>query len=260
MAQIHPTAQISPDARLAEDVTIGPYAIIDGPAVIGPGCEIGAQVWIHGEVSMGAMNKVGYGSILGADPQDLAFEPATTTGVVLGEKNVLREYVTIHRATEQERSTTIGDGNFLMTGVHLGHDVVMGDRNTLANNALLAGFVEMGNSVVVGGGSAFHQFIRIGDFAMVGGLAGPSKDVPPYCVVGQTNRLAGLNAIGLRRGGIVPEERREIKSAYAILFQGGLALNTAVDKADSREWGSAAQKLIEAVRNPSRKGVVAREG
>ncbi len=254
MAQIHPTAQISPDARLAEDVTVGPYAIIDGPAVIGPRCEIGAQVWIHGEVTMGAMNKVGYGSILGADPQDLAFDPDTRTGVVLGEDNVLREYVTIHRATEEGGSTMVGDGNFLMTGVHLGHDVIMGDRNILANNVLLAGFVEMGNSVVIGGGSAFHQFIRIGDYAMVGGLAGPSKDV-----VRQTNRLAGLNAIGLRRGGIGPEERKEIKSAYALLFQGGLALSTAVEKADSREWGSAAQKLIEAVRNPSRKGVVTRE-
>jgi len=254
VAQIHPTAQISPDARLAEDVTVGPYAIIDGPAVIGPRCEIGAQVWIHGEVTMGAMNKVGYGSILGADPQDLAFDPDTRTGVVLGEDNVLREYVTIHRATEEGGSTMVGDGNFLMTGVHLGHDVIMGDRNILANNVLLAGFVEMGNSVVIGGGSAFHQFIRIGDYAMVGGLAGPSKDV-----VRQTNRLAGLNAIGLRRGGIGPEERKEIKSAYALLFQGGLALSTAVEKADSREWGSAAQKLIEAVRNPSRKGVVTRE-
>ncbi len=259
MVQIHPTAQISPDARLAEDVTVGPYAIIDGPAVIGPRCEIGGQVWIHGEVTMGSMNKVGYGSILGADPQDLAFDPDTRTGVVLGEDNVLREYVTIHRATEEGGSTMVGDGNFLMTGVHLGHDVIMGDRNILANNVLLAGFVEMGNSVVIGGGSAFHQFIRIGDYAMVGGLAGPSKDVPPYCVVRQTNRLAGLNAIGLRRGGIGPEERKEIKSAYALLFQGGLALSTAVEKADSREWGSAAQKLIEAVRNPSRKGVVTRE-
>ena len=259
MAQIHPTAQISPDARLAEDVTVGPYAIIDGPAVIGPRCEIGGQVWIHGEVTMGSMNKVGYGSILGADPQDLAFDPEARTGVVLGEDNVLREYVTIHRATEEGGSTMVGDGNFLMTGVHLGHDVIMGDRNILANNVLLAGFVEMGNSVVIGGGSAFHQFIRIGDYAMVGGLAGPSKDVPPYCVVRQTNRLAGLNAIGLRRGGIGPEERKEIKSAYALLFQGGLALSTAVEKADSREWGSAAQKLIEAVRNPSRKGVVTRE-
>ncbi len=260
MDSIHPTAQISPDARLAEDVTVGPCAIIDGPAVIGAGCEIGAQVWIHGEVSMGPMNKVGYGSILGADPQDLSFDPATRTGVVLGEGNILREYVTIHRATEGDASTRMGDGNFLMTGVHLGHDAVIGNRNVLANNALLAGFVEMGNQVVVGGGCAFHQFIRIGDHAMVQGLAGPSKDVPPYCVVRQTNRLAGLNTIGLRRGGIGPEERREIKSAYALLFQGGLALGNAVAKADSREWGSAAQKLIEAVRNPSRKGVVTREG
>ena len=238
---------------------MGAFSIIDGPAEIGAGCEIGAQVWIHGKVSMGPGNKVGYGSIIGADPQDLAFDSATRTGVSLGGGNVIREYVTIHRATAEGSSTRVGDGNFLMTGAHLGHDSIIGNRNVLANNALLAGFVEMGDQVVVGGGCAFHQFIRIGDYAMVQGLTGASKDIAPYCMVGQFNRLAGLNAIGLRRGGIEPEDRREIKAAYQLLFRDGLALGKAVEEADSREWRSAAQKLIEAVRNPSRKGVLTRE-
>ncbi len=259
MPDIHSSAQISPDAQIAEDVTIGPFAIIDGPAVIGSGSVIGAQVWIHGAVTMGTNNKIGYGSIVGADPQDLAFDPATETGVEIGSSNVIREYVTIHRATEAGAKTRIGDENYLMTGAHLGHDVTLGNKNIIANNALFGGFVEVGNSIVIAGASAFHQFIKIGDHAMVQGLTGASKDVPPYCILRHTNRLSGLNSVGMRRAGISPNERQEIKSAYAILFQRGLAINSALDEAGTREWGPAATLLIEAVRNPGRKGILTRE-
>lgn len=259
MPDIHSSAQISPQAQLAADVRVGPFAIIDGPAIIGPGCEIGPQVWIHGAVEMGANNKIGYGSIIGADPQDLSFDPATPTGVRLGRNNVIREYVTIHRATVVEQNTVLGEGNYLMTGTHLGHDVIIGHKNVLANNVLLAGFVEVGNSVVIAGACVFHQFVRIGDFAMAQGLSGSSKDVPPFCILRHGNRLSGLNSIGLRRGGFSAEERKEIKSAYAVLFQSGLALAAALREADTHAWGPAASKLIEAVRNPTRKGVLTRE-
>ncbi|NIP94959.1 MAG: acyl-ACP--UDP-N-acetylglucosamine O-acyltransferase, partial [Akkermansiaceae bacterium] len=246
MPTIHSSAQVSSKARLADDVTVGPFAIIDGPAVIGPGCEIGAQVWIHGSVEMGADNRVGYGSILGADPQDLSFDSTTTSGVRLGTGNVIREYVTIHRATTPEGFTSVGNGNYLMTGVHLAHDVTLEDGNVFANNVLLAGHVECGNAVVIAGTCVFHQFIHIGDYAMVQGLSGASKDVPPYCILRYGNRLSGLNSIGLRRGGFTPEERREIKAAYALLFQGGLSLENAIKEATSRQWGPAAAKLLEA--------------
>jgi UDP-N-acetylglucosamine acyltransferase len=259
VSTIHATALVSAEARLADDVTVGPFAIIDGPAVVGPGCVIAPHVWIHGKVELGANNRIGYGSILGADPQDLSFDPASDTGVTLGDNNVLREYVTIHRATRPGAHTTLGNGNYLMTGAHLAHDVILGDRNTLANNVLLAGFVEVGNSVVLAGGSVFHQFIRVGDFAMAQGLTGAGKDVPPYCVLRNTNRLSGLNAIGMRRGGISAQTRMEIKSAYALLFQSGLAPDAALHEADNRAWSDPARKLIEAVRAPSRRGVLTRE-
>ncbi len=259
MPTIHSTALVSPDAQLARDVTVGPFAIIDGPAVIGPGCEIGAQVWIHGSVEMGAGNKVGYGAVLGADPQDLTFDPATSSGVRVGNENVLREYVTIHRATAPGGHTVIGNENYLMTGVHLGHDVTLGDSNILANNVLLAGHIECGSSVVIAGSCVFHQFIKIGDYVMVQGLTGSSKDVPPYCILRHGNRLSGLNSIGLRRGRLSPEERKEIKAAYALLFQNGLSIDNALKEAATRQWGPAASKLIKAVRNPSRKGILTRE-
>lgn len=260
MSRIHPSAIISDQAQLAEDVSIGPFTIIDGPAVIGPGCEIGAHVWIHGRVELGPGNKVGYGSILGADPQDLSFDPGTDSGVRLGRDNVIREYATLHRATTPGDFTTVGDGNYLMTGVHLGHDVVLGDRNVLANNVLLGGLVTVGNSVFIGGGAVFHQFVRLGDYVMVQGLAGSSKDVPPYCILRYGNTLSGLNVIGLRRGGFTPDERKEIKSAYAVIFQQGLTTSEALAKCSEREWGPAATKLIDAVREPGSKGVLTRLG
>ena len=259
MSNIHSTAQISPDAQLADDVTVGPFAIIDGPAIIGPGCEIGAQVWIHGAATIGAHNKIGYGSIIGGDPQDLSFDPETPTGVVLGERNVIREYVTIHRATETGSNTIIGNENYLMTGVHLAHDVRIGHKNIFANNVLLAGFVNVGDAVVIAGSCVFHQFIKIGSYAMVQGLSGASKDVPPYCVLHHGNRLAGLNSIGLRRAGFSVEERKEIKAVYRIFFQSGLAVSSALDEAGTRDWCDAAQVLIEALRNPSKKGILTRE-
>lgn len=259
MSLIHSSAQISPDAQIADDVSIGPFTIIDGPAIIGAGCEIAPHVWIHGAVTIGVNNKVGYGAIIGGDPQDMRFDPATESGVIIGEGNVIREYVSMHRATVAGSNTVVGDGNFFMTGVHLAHDVTVRDKNILANNVLLGGFVEIGNSTLLSGGSAFHQFVRIGDFALVQGLTGCSKDVPPYCVLRSLNRLAGLNTIGMRRGGLKPDERKEIKSVYNVLFQRGLALDVALEELGTREWGPAAVVLVEAARNPGRQGIITRE-
>jgi len=260
MPSIHPTALVSDAASLAGDVAVGPFSIIDGPAVIEAGTKIGAHVWIHGRVEAGPRNTIGYGSIIGADPQDLSFDPAIDSGVRLGPSNVLREYVTIHRATAPGNSTLIGEDNYLMTGVHLGHDVVLGNRNILANNALVAGFVTIGEAVFLSGGTLLHQFIRVGDYAMFQGLAGSSKDVPPYCIVRHGNTLSGLNVIGLRRAGFAAADRNEIKSAYALLFQSGLTTSDALAEADRRRWSPAAAKLIAAVRHPTKRGVLTRIG
>jgi UDP-N-acetylglucosamine acyltransferase len=123
-------------------------------------------------------NRIGWGSIVGADPQDLHFNPQTDSGVELGESNTLREYVTIHRGSQAGGITRIGANNFLMTGVHLAHDVQMGDHNVLANNVLLAGHIQVGNKCFLGGGSVFHQFIHIGDYAIAQGNAAISQDIP----------------------------------------------------------------------------------
>jgi UDP-N-acetylglucosamine acyltransferase len=259
MPEIHPSALVSGDAQLADDVTIGAFSIIDGPAVIGAGTVIGPHVYIRGRVAMGSGNTIGYGAVVGEYPQSLGFDPSIDSGVVLGDNNILREYVTIHRSMNDGANTTLGSENFLMTTVHIGHDVQAGDGNVIGSNVLFAGHIELGNRVFIGGAAAMHQFIRIGDFAMIAGQAGISRDIPPYCLTTRTDRLAGLNSIGLRRAGFTPEQRKELKSAFAILFQQDLSRADSLAKADASEWSPAAQKLIEAVRNPSQRGVVTRK-
>ncbi|NNC89518.1 MAG: acyl-ACP--UDP-N-acetylglucosamine O-acyltransferase [Akkermansiaceae bacterium] len=259
MPDIHSTALVSDAAQLADDVTVGPYSIIDGPAVIGPGCSIGAQAWIAGQVTMGSGNSIGHGVVIGSDPQDLGFDSATESGVTIGDGNTIREYATIHRGSKAGGITTIGNRNFIMVGAHFGHDVAMGDENVIANNVLFAGHVTIGNQTFIGGGAMFHQFLRVGDLAIAQGKAGVGKDVPPFCVVHSTNRLGGLNVVGMRRAGLGPDERKEIKSAYALLFQSGKNLSEAVAEAGGRSWGPHARKLIDAVQNPTKRGVLSRQ-
>lgn len=253
---IHPTALISAEARIADGVKIGPYSVIDGPVTVAADCEIAGHVLIQGKVNIARGNRIGWGSIVGADPQDLHFNPHTDSGVELGDNNILREYVTIHRGSQANGITRIGSGNFLMTGVHLAHDVQMGDNNVLANNVLLAGHIHIGNKCFLGGGSVFHQFIHIGDYAIAQGNAAISQDIPPYCMAHGNNLLASLNVIGLKRAGFTPEQRAEIKRAFRLLLEGNRQV--ALQQASLVSWSDAAGLLVKAVQNPSRKGILTR--
>ncbi|MCP5537502.1 MAG: acyl-ACP--UDP-N-acetylglucosamine O-acyltransferase [Akkermansiaceae bacterium] len=258
MPEIHPSAIVSEQARLAEDVTVGPFCIVDAGVEIGPGCVIGAQSWITGNTRMGAGNHIGYGSIIGADPQAVGFDASIDSSVTLGENNNIREYVTIHRSTQAGGSTTVGNRNFLMTGVHLAHDVQMGSNNVLANNVMLAGHIKMGDHIFLGGGGGFHQYLHIGSYAIVQGNAVVSRDVPPFCMAHGRNELAGLNVIGLRRGGFTPEERADIKRAYHLLFRSGGNIAEALAAADKTTWTDVAKMLLHSARHASRKGLMQR--
>lgn len=258
MPEIHPSAIVSERANLADDVTVGPFAIVDEGVVIGDGCKIGAQVWIAKNVVIGDYNKVGYGSIIGADPQSQDFDTSKFSNVTIGDHNEIREYVTIHRSIEDKGSTSIKDHNYLMTGVHLAHDVEMGNHNCLANNVLIAGHVRIGDHTFLGGGSGFHQFIHIGSYSMVQGNSVVSRDVPPFCTAHGRNELAGLNVIGLRRGGFTKDERSDIKRAYHLLFRSGGNLTESLLAVDELDWLPCADQLLESARNPSRKGLISR--
>lgn len=256
MPNIHPSAIVNSTATLADDVTVGPFAIIDEAVEIGTGCQIGAHVWIAKGSVLGEKNIVGYGTVIGANPQSQGFDISITSNVTIGAHNEIREYVTIHRSIEEQGSTSIEESNYLMTGVHLAHDVVMGSHNCLANNVLIAGHVKIGAHTFLGGGSGFHQFIHIGSFSMVQGNSVVSRDVPPFCTAHGRNELAGLNVVGLRRGGFTKQERSEIKQAYHLLFRSGGNLKESLATAAESEWLPCADQLIESARNPSRKGLI----
>ena len=204
---IHPTALIDPAAQLDPTVTIGAYAIIEGPVKLAAGVTVGAHAQILGDTSIGASTSIGRAAIIGGDPQDLSFDPATPSQVIIGQNNTIREQVTIHRGSKNGSATRLGDHNFIMANAHFAHDTQIGNRNVVANAALLAGHVHVGNNTFIGGGSVFHQFIRVGDHAFIGGGAGVMHDVIPFGLVRDNPaHLAGLNLVGLRRRGFTREQ------------------------------------------------------
>jgi UDP-N-acetylglucosamine acyltransferase len=252
--KIHPTAIVEDGAVLGPDVEVGPYALIGSQAVVGAGCRIFAQAAITGPVTMGEGNIVGYGAVIGAPPQDLGHEDTMASEVRIGVGNTFREYVTIHRGAKAGSATIVGDGNFVMVGVHFGHDVRVGDRTIIANNCLLAGYVEVGDRAVLGGGTVFHQHMRVGRLAMVCGGTRFSRDIVPFAMGDGENLLAGLNVIGMRRAGFPGDTRLDIKRAFKLVFRSGKNVHDALAEADEIEWGAEAREMLDFIR-ASKRGV-----
>jgi len=262
MAIIHPSALVDSSAQIAPDVEVGPGVIIEAGAVIGAGCRIQARAIVTAHVRMGMRNTVGYGAIIGADPQDFSFKPETPSFVEIGDDNVIREYATIHRATQEGRATCIGNNNFLMVGVHMGHDSSVANRVVIANNCLLAGHVEVQDGAVLGGGSVFHQFLRVGKLCMVRGGERFNKDVPPFVSAYGTSLVSGINAIGLKRAGFSAETRMEIKRAFKLVYREGFNISQSIEESKKQSWGSEAQYFLDFIATAKKRGVssVARRG
>lgn len=252
---IHPSAIISAEAQIDASADIGAYVIIEGPVHIGANCRIGPHAQIIGDTHLGAGTTIGRAAIIGENPQDTGFDPSTPSGVRLGENNVIREQVTIHRGSKPGSYTTLGDGNFLMANAHLAHDVVLGNKNILANAALLAGHIHVGNGTFIGGGAVFHQFLRIGDGCVIQGNGSFSKDIPHFCAAQRINRVTGLNVIGLRRAGFSPEERKSLKSLFDIIYRSGHNFSQAIAAARQQTWPEHAEKFLQFFEAPSKKGV-----
>lgn len=228
-AQIHPTALVDPGANLGAEVKVGPYAIIEEGCVIGDQCEVHAHAVICRGTRIGPRNQIGHGAVIGAEPQDYAFKGGPSR-VEIGSGNRIREYVTIHRATREDGATVVGNDNFLMGGVHLGHDVQIGNRNILANNTLLAGHVKVEDRVFFGGATILHQHVRIGSLSITRGGTALGKDLPPYFMAIGTNQVVGINRIGLRRAGLAHETRRAIQAAYELIYRSGLNVGQAMEE------------------------------
>lgn len=252
---IHPTAIISPQAKLHPTVRVGPYAVIDAGVELGADCVVGPQVYLTGQLRVGARNCFHAGCVIGDAPQDLKYD-GQPTEVRIGTDNVFREHVTIHRSAKCGEATVIGSHNLLMAHAHVGHNCVVHDHVILANGALLGGYAIVFDRAFISGNSAVHQFARVGTLAMIQGLSGVSQDLPPFTVSTQINEMRGLNIIGMRRAGISAADRLEVKKLYRELFRSGKNLRVAVADAQGRYASAAARTLLEFVQS-SKRGVVA---
>jgi UDP-N-acetylglucosamine acyltransferase len=243
---IHATAVIHPRAQLDSTVVVGPYAVIDEKVVIGPHCHIGPHVYLTGATTIGAHNRFHAGCVVGDAPQDVKYG-GEDTGLRIGDHNVFREHVTMHRSAKVDEETIIGSNNLLMAHSHAGHNVVLGDYVVLANGALLGGYVRIHDRAFVSGNCLVHQFVRVGTLALMQGGSGISKDLPPFTVARGDNGMCGLNTIGLRRAGFGNEQRLELKRLYHALFRSGQRLRLALDAAQKEFSSPAARSLLEFV-------------
>lgn len=244
---IHPSAVISPKAEIEDGVKIGPFCFVDGDAKIGEGTELTAFVSIHGHVTIGKNCKICEHSAIGGDPQDHGYH-GEISYVRIGDNNLIRENVTISRATGEGNSTVVGNDCFIMEGVHFAHNVQVGDYVTVANKVGLSGFVQVGSHTVFGGMAGVHQFVRIGEYCMIGGLYRVSKDVPHYTLAsGEPLRLTGLNKVGLQRGGFDSETIRGILKFYRELYSKDKRFTDSINEAISHksEYIPEIQKIIE---------------
>jgi UDP-N-acetylglucosamine acyltransferase len=225
--RIHPTAIVSPEAQLAPDVIIGPYSILEGAVRLGPGCVVRAHAHLIGPLTMGENNQVFTGAVIGERPQHLKYagEP---TGVEIADNNIFRENVTVHRGTTYSWKTRIGSNNFLMAGSHVAHDCVVGNHCILANGALLGGHCSVADQVYVSGNAGVHQFVRLGRLALLSGSSGTTKDIPPFVVQQDINRVVGINLVGMRRSGMTNEQIEAVRRAFHIIFLEGHILPTAL--------------------------------
>ena len=217
-------------------------------------------VVIEGIVNIGANNLIGHGALIGGCPQDLSFDPKTQSRIEIGEHNVIREYCTIHRGTTEGSATVVGNRNFLMAGVHLGHNCQIANHVIVANNCLLAGYVHVGDGAFLGGGALFHQFVRVGRLTMIQGGSQQSKDVPPFLIAGNLAEIFGVNVLGLRRAGFAEADRNDIRRAFKLLCRSNLNTQQALKKAEGMEFGEAAREFFEFLRVESKRGFASYKG
>ena len=256
---IHPTAVIHPGARLGPGTVVGPFAVIDAGVQLGDRCQVGPHVHLTGDTFAGNHNHFHTGCVIGDAPQDLKYA-GDRTRLRIGNDNVFREHVTVHRSNKAAEDTVIGNGNLLMAGCHVGHNCAIGDHTIVANGALLAGHVTVADRAFISGHCAIHQFCRVGRLALMQGGSRISKDLPPFCIARGDNGISGLNSVGLRRAGIAGDDRLALRRAYHRLFRRSdrLAAAIAAVRADSGEH-LLVRELLAFVES-SRRGVCADTG
>lgn len=225
--RIHPTAVISPEAELAEDVEVGPFSVIEGRVRLGPGCVIRPQAYLCGPLTMGRGNIVFSGAVIGERPQHLKYN-GEPTSLEIGDHNIFREHVTIHRGTSHSWTTRIGDHNMFMVNAHVAHDCRIGNRCLLANGSLVGGHCTLDDNVFLSGNCAVHQFVHIGRLALLSGCSATSKDIPPFLIQQGLDSVAGVNVVGMRRAGLSNAQINAVRRAFRYIFRDGLVLPAAL--------------------------------
>ncbi len=228
MVRVADGSHVHPKAELGRDVTVGPYSLIGEHAVIGDGTTIASHVVIEGWTVIGRENKVHHFAVLGTEPQDLKWKGARSL-LRIGDRNTIREFATLNRATDEGEETRVGNDNLIMSYVHVAHNCVIEDGTILANAVNLAGHVHVEERAVIGGVTPIHQFVRIGRHSMIGGGFRVPKDVPPFVLAGGNPlRAVGINQVGLERRGFSEETMRSIKEAFRLLYRAGLNRTQAI--------------------------------
>lgn len=229
MPRIHPLSVVDSKAELADDVEVGPFCFVEAGTVVGSGCRLDSHVTIKRNTTIGERNFFGQGSVIGGDPQDRKHR-GEPTYLRIGNDNVFREYVTVHRATGEGKATVIGNNCFLMAYCHVGHNATLYDGVTMANSVGLSGHVTVEEMATIGGMVGVHQFVRIGRVAMVGAFGKVVRDVPPFMMIdSMTEQVIDINAVGLRRIGVTQEARLALHKACKLLFKSQLSLRTAIE-------------------------------
>lgn len=257
--QIDPKASIGKNVELGSDNSIGPNVIIEDGVKIGSGNKIFPNAYLARGTTLGNGNEIHMGAIIGHTPQDLAYQNEVTF-TILGNQNVIREYVTIHRGTKAGSSTILGNQNFLMANVHIAHNCTIGNNVIMVNLASLTGHCIVEDRAFISGMTGFHQFSRIGTLAMVSALSAVNKDIPPYMLCGgRPGVIQGINVVGMRRSGISLTVRTEIKESYRLLFRSGLNVSQALTEIEKSFHSSEVKHLIQFIRD-SKRGICAGQG
>lgn len=229
VASIHPTAIVDENCALADDVVVGPFSIIRNGATVGARTVVDAHVLLE-HCDIGCDCQIGYGTALGGPPQDQHYQ-GEPTRVIVGNRTVIREYVTVHRATGEGSATRIGDDNMLMAMTHLGHNCEVGNGVTIATLSGMSGHTIIEDKVIIGGMVGSHQKVRVGKLAMVSGYSKISQDVPPFSLVdGKPARVVGPNLVGLRRVGMDQANRQALQRAFRLIYRSGAELGRALEQ------------------------------
>ncbi len=253
---IHPSALVHPAAKLAHDVEIGPFCLVGEHVTIGARTKLLANVIVNGHTTIGEDGVIHAFATIGAPSQDRkASDEISYTKI--GDRTIVREYASIHRATGPGRTTVVGSDCLLLAYTHVAHNCIVGDGVTMSNNAQIAGQVQIGPYAGIGGLTGVHQDVRIGAHAFVGGMTRLTRDVPPYFLAeGNPAQVHGLNSVGLRRRNFTPEVIAELKDAYKIIYRSGLNVRQAIEALRTVVQTEAGAQLLAFLEGPSERGIL----